>query len=78
MCLSIPGKIQEIDGLQAKVEVGGNVVDCSLALLEDEELAVGDYVLVHTGYALQKYQVEEAEELLAMLKEALHADTEVL
>jgi hydrogenase expression/formation protein HypC len=67
MCLSIPGKIIEIDGEMAKVSVGGSVVNTALHLVED--VKVGDYVLVHTGFALQKISEEEAIETLRLIRE---------
>ena len=78
MCLSMPAKVLEVEFPHSKVEVGGNVVECSIQLLEGQDVRVGDYVLVHAGYAIQKYEMAEALELLDMLREALHADTEVL
>ena len=69
MCLSIPAKVLEVKGDVARADVGGNVVECNLALTDDA--AVGDYVLVHAGFAIQKYDEDEALEVLAMLREAL-------
>jgi hydrogenase expression/formation protein HypC len=67
MCLSIPGKVIEVDGNMAKVSVGGSIVNVGLHLVED--VRVGDYVLVHTGFALQKISEEEALETLKLIKE---------
>lgn len=67
MCLSIPGKIIEINGEMAKVSVGGSVVNTGLHLIDDAR--VGDYVLVHTGFALQKISEEEALETLKLIQE---------
>jgi len=69
MCLSIPGKVLEITGDTARVDVGGNMVDCNMTLVQDAGIAVGDYVLVHTGFAIQKYDLEEAEAILDMLRQ---------
>ena len=71
MCLSIPGKILEITDDTARVDVGGNQVDCNLALIKDAGVKVGDYVLVHTGFAIQKYDLEEAHEILEMIKQII-------
>jgi len=60
MCLSIPAKIISIDDEMAKVSINGVTTDISLQLIDDAE--VGDYVLVHTGYALQILTLKEAEE----------------
>ncbi len=67
MCLSIPGKVIEISGTMAKVSVGGALVNTGLHLLDDVQ--VGDYVLVHTGFALQKISEEEALETIKLIKE---------
>ena len=67
MCLSIPAKIIEINGLLAKASIGGSILDIGLHLVED--IRVGDYVLVHTGFALEKIDEEEAKKTLQLLKE---------
>lgn len=67
MCLSIPGKITEIQDRHAKVEIGGTIYTASLELLED--VRVGDYVLVHAGFAIQKLDEQEALETLSMFDE---------
>jgi hydrogenase expression/formation protein HypC len=66
MCLSVPGKIVEIQNNMAKVEVGGVVRDASMDLCPDA--AVGDYVLIHAGFAIQKLDEEEALETLDLLR----------
>ncbi|MFC2138414.1 HypC/HybG/HupF family hydrogenase formation chaperone [Bacteroidota bacterium] len=67
MCLSIPAKIIEIEGDKAKVSVGGTIVEAGLHLVDD--VKIGDYVLVHTGFAIQKISEEEAKETLEIFKE---------
>ncbi len=67
MCLSIPGKVKSIDGDKAIVSVGGTEYETSLQLLED--VKVDDYVLVHTGFAIQKLDEEEALETLRLFNE---------
>ena len=67
MCLSIPAKILSVDGNTAKASVGGAIVNTSLHLVDD--VKVGDYVLIHTGFALQKISEEEALETISLLKE---------
>jgi hydrogenase expression/formation protein HypC len=67
MCLSVPGTVIETDGARGKVDVAGNVVDADFTLTPDVEL--GDYVLVHAGFAIQKYDEAEALETLRMLNE---------
>lgn len=69
MCLAIPARVVELlsDDL-ARVEVGGVRKDCSLALVEG--VAVGDYVILHVGYAIQRLDPDEAERTLALFAEA--------
>ncbi|WP_295429768.1 HypC/HybG/HupF family hydrogenase formation chaperone [uncultured Thiodictyon sp.] len=70
MCLAIPARITAIDptGQSATVALGAVTRDCSLALIEDA--AVGDYVLMHVGYALNRISPEEAQQTLALMREA--------
>ncbi len=67
MCLSIPAKIDSIDGDMAMVSVGGVTYKASLQLLDDAE--VGDYILLHTGFAIQKISEEDAAETLRIFQE---------
>ncbi len=69
MCLAIPARVVEInDNDQAIVDLGGVRKDVSLALVED--VAIGDYVIIHVGYALTRLDPEEAEKTLALMAEA--------
>ena len=68
MCLAIPAQVVEISGNEtAVVELGGIRKAISIALLD--EVAVGDYVIVHVGYALERLNVAEAEETLRLFAE---------
>lgn len=68
MCLAIPCKVCELKANDAAViEVGGIRKEISLALVED--VAVGDYVIVHVGYALTRLDPEEAEKTLQTFAE---------
>ena len=67
MCLSVPAKIIEINGEMARVSVGETIVNASLQMLDDVE--IGDYVLLHTGFALQKISAADAAETLALFEE---------
>ena len=68
MCLAIPARIEQIlDSDNAVVDFGGARRTVSLALIDDA--AIGDYVIVHVGFALQKLDVEEAERTLALFAE---------
>ena len=74
MCLALPCRIVAIDGENATIDVSGMKKGISLALMDDA--TVGDYVIVHVGYALTKLDPEEAEKTLALFAEmgeaALH------
>lgn len=67
MCLGMPTQIIEIIDKDAKVSIGGTDLMVSIDLIED--IAVGDYVLVHAGFALQKISEEEALENLKTFEE---------
>lgn len=67
MCLAIPAKIVEINGLMATVDVGGVRKEISLALVDD--VTVDDYVIVHVGYALNRLDPEEAEATLKLFQQ---------
>jgi len=71
MCLGVPGKIIEIEKNVAKVDVGGVLRDISLDLCP--EVSTGEYVLIHTGFAIQKVDEEEAKETLELLKKMAEA-----
>ena len=72
MCLAIPGKIVEIVDAEnqiAKVEVGGVKRNINIGMLPTDETHIGDYVLIHVGFAMSKIDEREAEETLRVLKE---------
>lgn len=80
MCLAIPGKIVEIvdqENRIAKVEVGGVKRNVNIGMLDEEEVNVGDYVLIHVGFAMSKVDEQEAEETLRVLKEIGEFDPEL-
>ncbi len=68
MCLAIPSKIVKINEMIATVDVYGARRDINLMLLP-EEVGIGDYVLVHAGFALQKVDQDIALESLQLIKE---------
>lgn len=70
MCLGIPGRVDKVEGETATVEFGGAARQVSLELVPGE-VNVGDYVLVHAGFALERIDQDEARETLKMLNEAL-------
>jgi len=67
MCLAIPALIKSIKDKEAEVEIGGITRKASLWLTPDAK--VGDYVLLHTGYAINIIDQEEAKETLKLLEE---------
>ncbi len=67
MCLAVPLKIIHIHELLATVDLHGALADVSLLLLP-EEAKVGDYILVHAGFAIQKMDEEAANDALELLK----------
>jgi len=64
MCLAIPSEVLEIHGDEGTVEWQGTKVYANFSLLDN--VSLGDYVLLHAGFAIQKYQPEEAEELMEL------------
>ncbi len=60
MCLAVPMRIKAVDGFTAVCEAKGIEREVSLFMLQGEEIAPGDHVLVHVGYAIQKVSEEEA------------------
>ncbi len=72
MCLAIPGKILSIDGNTAKVDYGdGTVRNADISLVD---ASVGEYVIVHAGFAIQILDEKEAKETLTLFREILEAD----
>ncbi len=69
MCLAVPARVIALgDHDRGTIEMDGVELEISLALVDD--VAVGDYVIVHVGYALNKLDTAEAERTLALLAEA--------
>jgi len=69
MCLAVPMKISKIDGFQCTCEARGIEREVSLFMMQGEPLDVGDHVLVHVGYAIQKVSDEDAAETWALIDE---------
>jgi hydrogenase expression/formation protein HypC len=61
MCLAVPMRVLSLSGHMANCEARGVRRDVSLTLLADQDVAVGDYVLVHVGYALQTIGAADAQ-----------------
>jgi hydrogenase expression/formation protein HypC len=71
MCLAIPGQVVEMHPdvpMLAKVDVSGVRRNVNIALLEDDSVAPGDWILIHVGFALSKIGEAEAHEQLRMLR----------
>lgn len=66
MCLAIPLRVVSIDGTEAVAEVDG--VERTVSLLMTPDAKVGDYVIVHAGFAIQVLDRQEAEENLEILR----------
>jgi hydrogenase expression/formation protein HypC len=67
MCVAVPGRVERIEEMAAIVDVGGATVRARIDLLPD--VNVGEYVLVHAGFALEKMDEEDAQETLRLLAE---------
>ena len=67
MCLSIPARIISINGSMAEVDAGGAVFKAGLHIIENAK--VGDYILLHAGFAIQIISEKEAAETLKILEE---------
>ncbi len=79
MCLGVPGKIvdrYEVDGLpMGKVDFGGTVREACLAYVPEAE--VGDYTVIHVGFAISRLSEEEAQATLEMLREIMQLEEEI-
>ncbi|CAN5537261.1 HypC/HybG/HupF family hydrogenase formation chaperone [soil metagenome] len=72
MCLAIPGKIVEMVDMEnriVKVDVGGVRRNVNVGMLDENEIEIGNYVLIHVGFAMTKIDEKEAEETLRILNE---------
>jgi len=67
MCLSIPAEVLSIDGDMAEVSVGGTMYNASIRLIEDVD--VGDFILIHSGYGIAKIDEAEANDTLNLMQE---------
>ncbi|WP_400203314.1 HypC/HybG/HupF family hydrogenase formation chaperone [Candidatus Methanomassiliicoccus intestinalis] len=74
MCLAVPGQIVSIEGPQADVDFGGVLKKVNVSLIEGH---VGDWVVVHAGFAIETMDEEEAQETLQTWKELLEMEEEL-
>jgi len=72
MCLAVPGKILSIEGKDADVDFGGITRKVNVSLVKAD---VGEYVIIHAGFAIQVVDREEAEETLKLWEEMLAAQS---
>ena len=68
MCLAVPGRIISIEGKDAQVDFGGIMRETNVSMVEVD---VGDYVIIHAGFAIQVVDAEEAEETIKLWEELL-------
>ncbi|MEF8888759.1 MAG: HypC/HybG/HupF family hydrogenase formation chaperone [Desulfohalobiaceae bacterium] len=75
MCLAVPAEIVSMENGMATCRVGGGetTVQASMLLL-DEEAAIGDYLLIHAGFALQRLDPEDAKETLELMRQMADRD----
>ncbi|WMJ86104.1 HypC/HybG/HupF family hydrogenase formation chaperone [Anaerocolumna sp. MB42-C2] len=66
MCVAVPGKIIEIFGDIAKVDIKSNVCEANIKLVDAK---IGDYILIHAGFALEVLKKDAAEELISIFEE---------
>lgn len=69
MCLAVPMQIRSIDGFNCLCEARGIEREVSLFMMQGEDIAPGDHVLVHVGYAIQKVSEEQAADTWALFDE---------
>ena len=75
MCLAVPARIIKIDANSARVDVAGIVRNCNIQLLP--KVKIGDYVLLHAGFAIEKIDESEARETLRIIAGAYEEDDEI-
>ncbi len=73
MCLAVPSKIIDIQDSIARVDVDGVVREASLLILDD--VKIGDYVIVHAGFAISKLDEQAALQTLSDMRSMLAADS---
>ena len=73
MCLGVPMQVVSIDGTDIVAEIDGVKREASLMILDDE-VSVGDFVIVHAGFAISKLDEDEARETLQMMREVFRQE----
>jgi len=77
MCLGIAMQVVDVNGYNARCEAKGVQREVSLFMLQDETVQVGDYVMVHVGYAIQKIAEQEARSIWELYDELLAREAEL-
>lgn len=73
MCLAVPSKIVKIKDMMATIDVHGARRDVSLLILP-EDVEIGDYVLVHAGFAIQKVDRQAGDEAIRLINEIINQE----
>jgi hydrogenase expression/formation protein HypC len=76
LCLAVPAKVLKVEGETAEVDIGGIKREASLSLVANQRISVGDYVLLHTGYAIAKVDEAEAKTILKTWRDVIAAEGE--
>lgn len=74
MCLAVPMRVEQVEGALAIVESAGMKMQVDISLVP--EVQVGEYLIVHAGFAIEKLKPEEAEETLKLMAEMVQASEE--
>lgn len=77
MCLGIPMQVVTVDGFVARCEAKGVQREVNLFLMQEETVNVGDYLVMHAGYATQKVSAEEAVSAWKIYDQILAAEEDV-
>ncbi len=77
MCLAIPMQIESVDGFMARCQAKGIYRDVSLFMMQDEPPQIGDYVMVHVGYAIQKVTESDARSAWELFDQILEETGEI-
>jgi len=71
MCLGIPMQVKEINGFNARCEAKGVERDISLFMMQNEQVNIDDFVMVHVGYAIQKITEQDARSTWELFDEII-------
>ena len=75
MCLAVPARITKIEGTMAEAELGG--ITRQVSVLFTPDVKIGDYVVMHAGYAINILDQQEAEATFRLLEEVMSSDEDV-